>query len=56
MSALLFIRERRKASEKIDLVSMIRLAINGSKRDVERAMEQWAKDAEISLRFEEGGS
>jgi hypothetical protein len=53
MSALLFIRDRRRAVEKIDFVSMVRLAINGSKRDIERAMERWAKEAEINLRFED---
>lgn len=53
MSALLFIQDKRKALERIELVSALRLAMNGSKRDVEKSMERWAKDAEIDLRFEE---
>ncbi len=53
MSALLFIENKRKAFEKIELVSMLRLAMNGSKRDVEKVMERWAKSAEIDLKFED---
>jgi hypothetical protein len=53
MSALLFIQDKRKALEKIEFVSMLRLAMMGSKRDVEKSMERWAKDAEVNLRFEE---
>lgn len=53
MSALLFIQGKRKAVEQIEFVSMIRLAMNGSKRDVEKAMERWAREAEINLRFED---
>jgi hypothetical protein len=53
MSALLFIRERRRNLEKIELVGLIRLAAKGSNRDVEKRMERWARDAEVQLTFEE---
>lgn len=51
MSALLFIQDKRKKLENIDFVSRLRLAMNGSKQDVEKQMERWAKDAEIELRW-----
>jgi hypothetical protein len=53
MSALLFLQDKRKKLESINIVSRLRLALNGSKRDVEKSMERWAKDAEIELRFED---
>lgn len=53
MSALLFLRKNRKALERIEFVSMLRLAMNGSKRDVKQTMERWAKAAEINLTFED---
>jgi hypothetical protein len=51
MSALLFIQDKRKALERIEFVGVLRLAMNGSKRDVEKSMERWAKAAEIELTF-----
>jgi hypothetical protein len=53
MSALLFIQDKRKKLESIEFVSNLRLAMAGSKRDLEKRMERWARDAEIDLRFEE---
>lgn len=53
MSAFLFIKDKRVKLENINMVSMIRLAMNGSKQNVEKQMERWAKDAEIDLRFED---
>ena len=53
MSALLFLQNNRKAMERIELVSTMRLAMNGSKHDVEKTMERWAKAAEINLTFED---
>ena len=53
MSALLFIQQKRKALERIEFVSTLRLAMNGTKRDIEKTMERWARDSEIDLTFEE---
>jgi hypothetical protein len=53
MSALLEIRKKRKAFERIEFVSALRLAMVGSKNDVQGAMERWAREAEIRLTFEE---
>lgn len=51
MNALLFIRDKRKMVESIEFVSMVRLAMNGSKADVEKQMERWAKAAEVRLQL-----
>jgi len=53
MNALLFIQDKRKAMEKIEFVSMVRLATGGSKKAIEKAMEQWARQADIMLTFED---
>jgi len=53
MSAFLFIQERRQSSERIDFVAALRVATRGDRKDVEKAMERYAKDAEIRLRFED---
>jgi hypothetical protein len=53
MSAFLFMQNKRRAVENIDYVGKIRVAMNGSKRDVEKIMERWAKDAEIRLMFDD---
>ncbi len=53
MSAYLFIQNLRKNVEKIDFVSTMRLAMNGTKRQGEKQMERWAKSAELDLRFED---
>jgi len=52
MSAFLQIAKARKAEENIEFVGMIRLAMNGSKQDIERQMQRWARDADIQLRME----
>ena len=53
MSALLFIQDKRKALEKIETVSMLRMAMNASKKDIEKVMLSWARSAEIDLTFED---
>jgi len=53
MSALLFLQEKRKAGERIEFVSTLRLAMNGEAKSVEKVMQRWAKSAEIDLTFEE---
>lgn len=53
MSALLFIRDKRRALEKIELVGMLRMVMNASKKDLEKRMETWAREAEINLIFED---
>jgi len=53
MNAFLFIQNKRKSAENIDFVGKIRVAMKGDKQDVEKAMERWAKDAEIRLMFED---
>jgi hypothetical protein len=53
MSALLFIQNKRKSLERIDLVDALRLAVNGSSERVERVMMRWAREAEINLFMEE---
>ncbi len=53
MSALLFIQRKRMSVERIDMVGALRIAMNGSKQEVEKCMERWARDAEIRLTFEE---
>jgi hypothetical protein len=53
MSAFLEIGKHRKAFERIELVSTMRMAMNGSQREVEKCLERWARQAEIHLRFEE---
>jgi hypothetical protein len=53
MSAFAFIARKREAMERIELVGTMRLATNGSKREVEKSMERWAREAEVRLRFEE---
>jgi len=53
MSALLFIADKRKKLERLDQISTIRLAMNGTKKDVERYMQKLARDADIRLNFEE---
>jgi hypothetical protein len=53
MSALLFIQDKRKKLENIEFVSMLRMAFLGSKKDVEKRMERWAREGEIDLRFED---
>jgi hypothetical protein len=52
MSALLFVQSKRKLLERIELVSTLRMAMNGTKDQLEKQMERWAKDAEIDLRWE----
>jgi hypothetical protein len=53
MSAFLFMQNKRRSVENIDFVGKIRVAMNGSKKDVEKVMEKWARDAEIRLMFED---
>jgi hypothetical protein len=53
MNAFLFMQNKRRSAENIDFVGKIRIAMKGSKQDVEKAMEKWAKDAEIRLLFED---
>jgi hypothetical protein len=53
MSALLFIRNKRRQLEKIEFISLLRLSLYASKKDVEKAMERWARDGEIQLTFED---
>jgi hypothetical protein len=52
MNALLFIQDKRKALEKIDLLSLMRVA-QSSKKNVEKAMHQWARSADVDLRLED---
>jgi hypothetical protein len=52
MSAFVFIRGNRKALERIELISTMRLAMQGSSKDVERHMARLAREAEIPLRFD----
>ena len=52
MRAFLFIQEKRKSYEKMDFVTMLRLA-KADQKAYEQQMERWARDAEVSLRFEE---
>jgi hypothetical protein len=53
MSALLFIGKKRRQLEKIEFVSMVRMAMNARPEDVRRTMERWARDGEIELTFED---
>ena len=53
MSALLFIQDKRKTLERIQLVSTLRMAFNGSPKDVEKYLTRWAKEADIELTFED---
>jgi hypothetical protein len=53
MSALLFIRNKRRTFERIEFVSAIRMAMHASRKDLEKAMERWARDGEITLTFED---
>jgi hypothetical protein len=53
MSAFQEIAKHRRALERIDLASTMRLAVNGSRREVEKCMQRWARAAEIDLMFEE---
>jgi hypothetical protein len=53
MSALLFIRDKRRQLEKLEFVSLLRLALHAGKRDLEKTMERWARDGEIKLTFED---
>jgi hypothetical protein len=53
MSALLFIAEKRRVMERIDLAMLIRTAMNAGKQDFQKAMDRLAKSAEIDLRWEE---
>jgi hypothetical protein len=52
MSALLFIQNKRKSWEKVEMLSVLRMA-NAESKQAEKQMERWARDAEIRLRFEE---
>src|SRR6516164_6593086 len=51
MSALLFIQNKRKSWEKVEMLSVLRMA-NAESKQAEKQMERWARDAEIRLRFE----
>lgn len=53
MDAFIFIQNRRKSRERIDFVGQLRTAQHADKRAYERQLEQWARDAELNLRFEE---
>jgi hypothetical protein len=52
MHAFLFIQEKRRKLEAIEFVGRVRLAMNGSKQNVEEAFARWAKDAEVRLLME----
>jgi hypothetical protein len=53
MSAYLFIRDKRRALEKIDFVSQLGMAMKGSPKTIERRMERWAREAEVNLIFDD---
>ena len=53
MDAFIFIQRRRRSWDKVEIISVIRLALHGEPKDVERQMERWARDAEVPLTFEE---
>jgi len=53
MSALLFIQDKRKTLDRIQLVSTLRMAFSSSQKDVEKHLSRWAKDADIELTFED---
>jgi len=53
MNALLFIQGKRKDIERIEFVHAMRLAMKGTKQGIEKAMEKWAKSAEINITFED---
>jgi hypothetical protein len=52
MSALLFLKNKREVSERMDFVSAMRTALANSE-GYKKAMEQWARSAEIELRFDD---
>lgn len=53
MNALLFIKRKREALERIEFISTLRVAMNGDKRDVEQYMHRLAREADVNLRFED---
>jgi hypothetical protein len=53
MSAMLEIQKHRRTLERIDTVSMLRVAMNASKKDAETIMTKWARSAEVDIRFED---
>jgi hypothetical protein len=53
MSAFLHIADMRKTREKMELATVIRMAMNGSPKQFRDAMEAMAKHAEIQLTWDD---
>jgi hypothetical protein len=53
MSAYLFIQEKRRTAERIDMVDTLGIGMHGTKRDLERILGRWARSAGIKLTFSE---
>jgi hypothetical protein len=53
MHAFLHVQKTRAAEERIDFVSSLRVATKASKNEYEKAMQRWARAAEINLTFED---
>jgi hypothetical protein len=52
MNAYLFIRGKRKSMERIDFVNQLMVA-RSNKQNYEKALTDWARDAEMPLWFED---
>ncbi len=53
MSAMLEIQKHRRAFERLEFVSSMRLSMHAQKKELEKTMERWARSAEIQLTFED---
>ena len=53
MSAFLWIKSKRELAERIDFVLAMRLAMNATSESFKTTLGDWARKAEINLRFED---
>lgn len=53
MDALVFLQRKRKAAENIDTVGVMQVAFHANADSYKKAVERWAREAEIRLRWDD---